>query len=390
MASPRWTLRLQLSAMFVVYVAGLVALAAAVYFTGLGVFLVATILFVALGAAGIFWWFDRRLLRSLGGAVRVLENMAAGDLALTARPRTEDEIGRLYRVIDAMAGSLRGILVGIKQATLDINKGTSEILASIVQQSAGASEQASSISETSTTVTEVKQTSEQAAGRAQEIVGVSDESAEYCTDGETSVEKTVEEFNLIADQVEKSAVSVLTLSEKTQQISEILRTVRELAERSNILSLNASIEAARAGEAGKGFGVVAVEVKNLADQSKAAASQIQDIINEIQTAANTSVMVAEEASKRVDRGKEIVGVLRGRMQNLTEAVATVRRSAKQIASSANQQSIGMEQVALAMENINQVAAESVTSVKEIEEAARGLSELGARLADLTGRYRLES
>jgi methyl-accepting chemotaxis protein len=166
--------------------------------------------------------------------------------------------------------------------------------------------------------------------------------------------------------------------------------VRELAERSNILSLNASIEAARAGEAGKGFGVVAVEVKNLADQSKIAASQIQEIINEIQSAANTSVMVAEEASKRVDRGKEIVGTLRERMQNLTDAVATVNRSAKQIASSSNQQSIGMEQVALAMENINQVAAESVTSVKEIEEAARGLSESGSRLASLTGRYRLEA
>lgn len=374
-----------MTAMFVVYVAGLVALAAALYFTGLWVFLAAIILFIALGTAGIYWWFDLRLLKPLKGAARTLENMAGGDLEFAARPRTDDEIGRLYREIDAMAGSLGEILAGVKQAALDINKGTSEILASIVEQSAGASEQASSISETSTTVTEVKQTSEQAASRAQEIVSVSDESAEYCTDGETSVEKTVEEFNLIADQVEKSAVSVLTLSEKTQQISEILRTVRELAERSNILSLNASIEAARAGEAGKGFGVVAVEVKNLADQSKGAASQIQEIINEIQTAANTSVMVAEEASKRVDRGKEIVGVLRGRMQNLTEAVATVSRSAKQIASSANQQSIGMEQVALAMENINQVAAESVTSVKEIEEAARGLSELGARLTELTGR-----
>jgi methyl-accepting chemotaxis protein len=385
MASPRWTLRWQLTAMFVGYVAGTVALAAALYVTGSWTFLAATFLFIALGAAGLFWWFEARLLKPLGGAVRILEDIASGDLELAARPRTEDEIGRLYREIDAMAGSLREILAGVKQAALDINKGTSEILASIVQQSAGASEQASSISETSTTVTEVKQTSEQAASRAQEIVSVSDESAEYCTDGEASVEKTVEEFNLIAEQVEKSAVSVLTLSEKTQQISEILRTVRELAERSNILSLNASIEAARAGEAGKGFGVVAVEVKNLADQSKAAASQIQEIINEIQTAANTSVMVAEEASKRVDRGKEIVGVLRERMENLTEAVATVRRSAKQIASSANQQSIGMEQVALAMENINQVAAESVTSVKEIEEAARGLSELGARLTELTGR-----
>jgi len=389
MGSRRVTLRFQLFAIFLVYIVVLVVLAAAARITGAWGLVAAVLAFTVLGAAAIYWWFDRRVFRPLGGAVAFLESIAAGDLSVEPRPRTEDEIGRLYRAIDAMAVGIRELLVGIKQAGLDINKGTSEILASIVQQSAGASEQASSISETSTTVTEVKQTSEQAAGRAQDIVGVSEQSAEFCTDGETSVEKTVEEFDLIADQVEKSAVSVLTLSEKTQQISEILRTVRELAERSNILSLNASIEAARAGEAGKGFGVVAVEVKNLADQSKAAASQIQEILNEIQSAANTSVMVAEEASKRVDRGKEIVGILRERMENLSEAVATVGRSAKQIASSSNQQSIGMEQVALAMENINQVAAENVTSIKEIEDAARGLSDLGARLAGLTGRYRLE-
>lgn len=390
MGSPRVTLRFQLLAILLVYIALLVVLAVAARITGSWGFVVAMLALIVLGAAVIYWWFDTRLMRPLGGATAVLEKIARRDLTMKPRPRTDDEIGKLYRAIDAMAEGIRELLVGIKQAALDINKGTSEILASIVQQSAGASEQASSISQTSTTVTEVKQTSEQAAGRAQDIVAVSEQSAEFCADGEATVGKTVEEFNLVADQVEKSAVSVLTLSEKTQQISEILRTVRELAERSNILSLNASIEAARAGEAGKGFGVVAVEVKNLADQSKAAASQIQEILNEIQSAGNTSVMVAEEASKRVDRGKEIVGVLRERMENLSEAVATVGRSAKQIASSANQQSIGMEQVALAMENINQVAAESVTSAKEIEDAARGLSDLGARLADSTGRYTLEA
>ena len=384
------TLRFRLVAIFLIYVAILTVLAVAARITGSWGLVAAFLAFIVVGAAAIYWWSDGRLFRPLGGAAAVLESVAEGNLAFEPRSRTDDEVGRLYAAIDAMALSIRQLLAGIKQAALDINKGTSEILASIVEQSAGASEQASSISETSTTVTEVKQTSEQAAGRARDIVGVAEQSAEFCADGEASVEKTAEEFNLIADQVEKSAVSVLALSEKTQQISEILRTVRELAERSNILSLNASIEAARAGEAGKGFGVVAVEVKNLADQSKAAASQIQEILNEIQGAANTSVMVAEEASKRVDRGKEIVVVLRERMENLSEAVATVGRSAKQIASSSNQQSIGMEQVALAMENINQVAAESVTSVKDIEDAARGLSDLGARLADLTGRYRLEA
>jgi methyl-accepting chemotaxis protein len=390
MGSRRGTLKFRLFAIFLVYVAILIVLTVAARISGSWGFVAVVLAFTVLGAAAIYWWSHRLLFKPLGSAAAFLEDVAGGELNVEPQPRADDETGRLYRAIDAMAASLRELLIGIKQAGLDINKGTSEILASIVQQSAGASEQASSISQTSTTVTEVKQTSEQAAGRAQDIVGVSEQSAEFCADGEASVGKTVEEFNLIADQVEKSAVSVLTLSEKTQQISEILRTVRELAERSNILSLNASIEAARAGEAGKGFGVVAVEVKNLADQSKAAASQIQEILNEIQSAANTSVMVAEEASKRVDRGKEIVGVLRERMENLSEAVATVGRSAKQIASSANQQSIGMEQVALAMENINQVAAESVTSVKEIEDAARGLSDLGSRLAGLTGRYRLEA
>lgn len=352
-------------------------------------FMVALFVYGAVSYGIVYWWLRSSVLTTVGAITNTLEALASGDL--TAEPPSAgggEEIERLRRALDRLIANLREVFGGVKQASLDVSSGASEILSAVVQQSAGANEQASSISETSTTVTEVRQTSEQAARRAQEIVAVSDQSAHVYEEGEEAVTQTVEEFNLVAEQVEKSAASVLTLSEKTQQISEILRTVRELAERSNILSLNAAIEAARAGEAGKGFGVVAVEVRNLSDQSKGAAAQIQEILNEIQGAVNTSVMVAEEATKRVDRGKSYVSRLSERMKNLSETIDEVRQSAKQISSSANQQSIGMEQIALAMENINQVAAEYVAGTKDTEEAARNLSELGQRLNRLIEQYRV--
>jgi methyl-accepting chemotaxis protein len=390
MDTTRWTLRGQYLVLMVVSGIVFVVLAAAALVTrSLGV-VVALVAWNVVTAGAIFVWLGYAALTPLGEIVAALESVAGGDLspkAETAR-RGPREIGRLRGALEKTVANLREILAGLKQSAANVSNGAAEILAAVVQQSAGANEQASSISETSTTVTEVRQTSEQAARRAQEIVAVSDQSAQVYEEGEEAVNKTVEEFNLIAEQVEKSAVSVLTLSEKTQQISEILRTVRELAERSNILSLNAAIEAARAGEAGKGFGVVAVEVRNLSDQSKAAAGQIQEILNEIQSAVNTSVMVAEEATKRVDRGKSLVNLLSERMKNLSETIEGVRQSAKQISSSANQQSIGMEQIALAMENINQVAAEYVAGTKDTEEAAHHLSDLGAKLSGLTDPYKL--
>jgi methyl-accepting chemotaxis protein len=121
-------------------------------------------------------------------------------------------------------------------------------------------------------------------------------------DGKQSVQASIEAMHRIQEHMASIAESIVRLSEQGQTIGEIIATVNDLAEQSNLLAVNAAIEAAKAGEQGKGFAVVAQEVKSLAEQSKQATAQVRTILNDIQTAMSAAVMATEQGSKAVDAG----------------------------------------------------------------------------------------
>jgi methyl-accepting chemotaxis protein len=123
----------------------------------------------------------------------------------------------------------------------------------------------------------------------------------------------------------------LSLSERTQQIGEIINTVNAIADQSKLLVLNASIEAARAGEEGRGFAVVAAEVRQLAEQSRRATARVGEILNEIQQATNTAVMVTEEGSKGAEHGMELVNRAGGAILKLAATLEGATQAAVQIA-----------------------------------------------------------
>jgi methyl-accepting chemotaxis protein len=192
----------------------------------------------------------------------------------------------------------------------------------------------------------------------------------------------------IRDQMESMAESIVRLSEQSQAIGEIMLTVNDLAEQSNLLAVNASIEAAKAGEQGKGFAVVAQEVRNLADQSKQATAQVRSILGEIQKATNAAVMVTEQGSKAVEAGVQQSGHAGESVQKLSEGIAEAAQAATQIAASSQQQMAGMDQVALAMESIKTASTQNVASTKQTETAAKNINELGRKLKDLVAVYRV--
>jgi methyl-accepting chemotaxis protein len=178
------------------------------------------------------------------------------------------------------------------------------------------------------------------------------------------------------------------LSEQTQQIGEITATVNDIASQSNLLALNASVEAARAGEHGKGFAVVAVEVRNLAEQSKQATAQVKSILNEIQRATNAAVMATEEGTKGVDTGVDLTGQAGETIKQLAANISDSTNAAQQIVASAQQQSTGMEQIALAIENINQATVQNLASIRQAENSAQDLSDVAQQLETLVARYKL--
>jgi methyl-accepting chemotaxis protein len=192
----------------------------------------------------------------------------------------------------------------------------------------------------------------------------------------------------IQEQMGSIADSIVRLSEQGQAIGEIIATVNDLAEQSNLLAVNAAVEAAKAGDQGKGFAVVAQEVKSLATQSKQATAQVRTILGEIQKATSAAVMATEQGSKAVDSGVKLSAQVRDTIAALSDSIDESARAATQIAASAQQQMVGMDQVALAMQNIRQASAQNVAGTRQSESAAQSMQDLGLKLKALVGKYRI--
>jgi methyl-accepting chemotaxis protein len=193
----------------------------------------------------------------------------------------------------------------------------------------------------------------------------------------------------INEQMESIAGSVVRLSEQGQTIGEIIATVNDLAEQSNLLAVNAAIEATRAGEYGKGFAVVAQEVKSLAEQSRRATTQVRTILMEVQKATSAAVMSTEQGTKAVAAGVKQAAGAGESIRALSASVGEAAQAATQIAASSQQQLVGMDQIASAIANIRQATTQNMAGNKQLETSARSLQELGGQLKVLVERQRVE-
>ncbi|HSH04371.1 MAG TPA: methyl-accepting chemotaxis protein [Anaerolineae bacterium] len=318
-----------------------------------------------------------------------VENVAAGDLSGQLQVNgSDDALSRLGRSLNTMITSLRDITQQIRQATTNMATAAAEISAATAQQNSNAAEQSAAITQTATTIDEVKNIAEQAYSKAENVSVQSRHTHEVSQQGQAAINETINSMTQIKEKVAGIATNILALSEQTQQIGNIIATVNDIAAQSNLLALNASVEAARAGEHGKGFNVVAVEVRNLAEQSKQATSQVKQILNEIQKATNTAVMSTEEGTKGVDIGVQQTKSSGDTILQLADNVQESALAAQQIVASAQQQATGMEQIALAMQNINQATMQSLASTRQAERAAQDLSALSQQLESVVARYKL--
>jgi methyl-accepting chemotaxis protein len=192
----------------------------------------------------------------------------------------------------------------------------------------------------------------------------------------------------IRSQAEAVAENIVSLSEKTQAIGEIISTVNDIAEQSHLLALNAAIEAAAAGEHGRSFSVIAGEVKNLADQSREATVQVRVILGDIQKGINSSVMLTEEAVKRVESGKQQADVANGTIRTMADSIQQSVQAFQQIVAGSNQQQIGFTQVMQAVRDIGQASRQNAAGTQQLEKSALNLAALSQQLEKAVERYRV--
>jgi methyl-accepting chemotaxis protein len=326
------------------------------------------------------------MTNSLGQMARVAEQISEGDLTIEVKLKSDkDVLGKAFAI---MVEKLRRIIGEMQESIGVLSSSAQQIVATTTQVASAATETATAVAETTTTVEEVKQTAQLATQKAKYVSESAQRATQISEMGKKSATESSDAMKQIREQMESIAESIVRLSEQGQVIGEIMLTVNDLAEQSNLLAVNASIEAAKAGEQGKGFAVVAQEVRNLAEQSKQATVQVRSILSDIQKATNAAVMVTEQGSKAVEAGVKQSVQAGESVQKLGESIAEAAQAATQIAASSQQQMAGMDQVVQAMENIKTASTQNVASTKQTEIAARNIGELGRKLEKLVALYKV--
>ena len=344
---------------------------------------------VALILAALTIRIAQSILRSLETARAVTERIATGDLSGPVPVAGKDEFAAMLQSCSTMQDSLRNIVRGLQcdarqiaSMSHELAGNTDRIAAATETQSESASSMAASVEEMSVSITHVSD-------RAGDVRSASVLSGEVSRKGSDVIDRLLAGNHNTSAAVEGAATQINDLGRLSEEISSIVNVIREVADQTNLLALNAAIEAARAGEQGRGFAVVADEVRKLAERTGQSTQDITRMIGEIQGVTREVVDAMKSAVERVHAGNELSQQARETVAEIGEQSSNVISSVEEITEALREQSATSNDIAQRVENITTASEENSSSVRSSADAARALEGVSGRLHKATTHFRLE-
>ena len=331
------------------------------------------------------WLVNRRLVNQITHLIRQIEQLSLGRLGQPIKSHRADELGTLARAANQLRDFLEDTFGQLKRSTGELDRASGELNTIATRMAQGSRDQFSRTDQVATAMQEMSASAVQVAQHAAEAAHAADDVDSNAQQSAAVMQQTIAAMQAMLQQINHTTEVIQRLEGDSSRIGKVLDVIQGIAEQTNLLALNAAIEAARAGEAGRGFAVVADEVRTLAQRTAESTSEIQQIINDVQTGAGEAVKAIASGQAQSENSMQQVNQAGERLQQITLAIEAVRDMNRQISTAADEQTSVAEDISRNITEITDIAAANQKEVDSTSRASQTLHELSGELGTLTGR-----
>jgi methyl-accepting chemotaxis protein len=332
-----------------------------------------------------YWLLARRQAQGTASIGTALEGLATGTVVPPNWVST-DELGDLAAGMNAVLEKLRQLPLHLHNSATRLLSASQHLSTANLDQQQSLARQASALQQAQVTAQEIKQTSMTAADRAESVLSVARRAEELGVHGEVTIGQTLSGLSSILDMVNEMQGKLERLAQSASQIGNITLTVKSMADRSNMLALNAAIEAVRSGEHGKGFGVVAKEIRTLANQSVEATVRIQGVLDEVTRAIQETASMGEKGVRQISTGLDKLQQSGDSLRELSRMTQENAAAVRQIAMAVTQQNQGFQQIFGAIHDLSQNMDSTLVRLQSTQEAAQTLQAVSNQVTEMARQY----
>lgn len=349
---------------------------------------IASFVVCAIGLLLLVLPLTNSLARAIENLKATLTKVAAGDLSAQPDTTRKDELGEMARSLAATLEQLRDIIHAVKTAGDSLANAADNMaqeLSVVIQRGR---ERAEYMGLAATSIERMSAAAEDIASSSSQTAGASEEARSRAATGDSHMESSIAATQRVETAVDNSAAVIQELSSATDRINEITNTIREIADQTNLLALNAAIEAARAGEQGRGFAVVADEVRKLAERTSSSTRDISSMVEAIRGKTTSAVDAMARVHDEVADGMRYARETRETFDGIVTAAEQVTQLARQIANATQAQLDASNSTTRNMNQVVSMSAENSASLGRVGEISGNLSNLSHQLQQMIGRFRL--